>query len=52
MTKVNTLFMTKTAEKPFRAADPYIAYVRKYPPPPGLCQAMILFSCTLTFSSA
>ena len=36
MAKVDTLFMTKTAEKtlPFGTAHTYIAHIREYPPPP------------------
>ena len=36
MTKIDTLFMTKTAEKPypFGAAHAYIVYIRESPPPP------------------
>lgn len=39
---------------PFKASDPHIAHIRQYPLPtsPVPCQAMISFSCTLTFSSA
>ena len=34
MTKIDTQFMTKTAEKPyFGAAHTYIAHIREYPPP-------------------
>ena len=35
--KIDTLFMSKTAEKtlPFGAAYTYIAHIREYPPPPG-----------------
>ena len=34
--KIDTQFMTKTAEKPypFGAAHIYIAHIREYPPPP------------------
>ena len=36
MAIIDTLFMTKTAEKtiPFGAAHTYIAHIRDYPPPP------------------
>ena len=42
MVIIDTLFMTKTAEKPypFGAAHTYIAHIREYPPPPG-CQASL-----------
>jgi len=35
MTKIDTLFMTKTAEKPypFGATHTYITHIREYPPP-------------------
>ena len=35
MAIIDTLFMTKTAEKPipFGAAHTYIAHIREYPPP-------------------
>ena len=35
MAKIDTQFMTKTAEKtiPFGAAHTYIAHIREYPPP-------------------
>ena len=33
MAKIDTLFMTQTAEKPFGAAHTYIAHIREYPPP-------------------
>ena len=54
MTKLDTLFMTKRAEKPFGAAHTYIAYIREYPlpPPPGrkltifTSKFAISFSCT------
>ena len=38
MAKIDTLFMTKTAEKnlPFEAAHTHIAHIREYPPPRGL----------------
>ena len=37
MAKIDTLFMTKAADKtiPFGAAHTYIARIRKYPPPLG-----------------
>ena len=37
MAKIDTLFMSKTAEKtlPFGAAHTYIAHIREYPPPPA-----------------
>ena len=37
MSKVYTLFQTKTAQKdlPFGAAHTYMAYIREYSPPPG-----------------
>ena len=35
--KIDTLFLTKTAETiRFGAAYTYIAYIREYPPPPGV----------------
>ena len=38
MAKIDTLFMSKTAENPYLllAAHTYIAHVREYPPPPGI----------------
>ena len=37
MAKIDTLFMTKTAEKPypFGAAHTYRAHIREYPPEHG-----------------
>ena len=34
MAKIDTLFMTKTAEKPLPAAHAHIIHIREYPPPP------------------
>ena len=34
MAKIDTLFMSKTAEL-FGAAHAYIAHIREYPPPPA-----------------
>ena len=38
MAKINTQFMTKTAQKPFPfgAAHTYIAHIREYPPSPEI----------------
>ena len=39
MAKIDTLFMTKTAEKPYPLGPhmhTYIAHIREYPTPPGL----------------
>ena len=43
MAKIDTLFMTKTAEKPYpipfgaaHAYMAYMAYIRETPPPPGV----------------
>ena len=38
MVKIDTQFMTKTAEKPYPlgAAHTYIAHIREYLPPPGM----------------
>ena len=37
MAIIDTLFMTKMAEKPYPLGPhiPYIAHIREYPPPPG-----------------
>ena len=38
MVEIDTLFQTKTAEKPlipFGTAHTHIAYIRDYPPPPS-----------------
>ena len=36
MGKVYNRFQTKTGQKPFSAAQTYMAYIRVYPPPPPL----------------
>ena len=38
MAKIDTLFMTKTAEKPYPLGHTYIAHIREYPPPWDLPQ--------------
>ena len=50
MTKIDTLFMTKTAEKPhpFGAAHTYIAHIIEYPPhPPGIFPNISSFSSSI-----
>ena len=45
MAKIDTLFMTKTAEKPYTlwAAHTYIANIREYPPGGASVESYVIF---------